>query len=149
MGNKLPTAVDHSPLVLTPDVPTANELTGALGGWLSKPFWVEGVEYGAEEVDFYLEFALNGATQITIRPEWATRDAPAVWFPSGRVNSSFEVENDTILILPANLDAGQTTIQLGWKAKAGAAIRLNAFATGGANPTLTVKIAAGGGGARA
>lgn len=136
--------------VITPDAQfgsTAdNILTAAYAGYASKPFVVDGVEYGVEDVNLLLAFVLNGATLIELYFEAASFDAPTVWHPCMKDDAVGASVVDLLTIDSAKLLAGQVTIERGWHAKGQSRIRVRARATGGASPTLDVKVTAGGGG---
>ena len=167
MANNLRKPVEISPGAR--DTNNANTVANAAftedpaSGWVSQWFDVEGTPHGSEEVSLMVNVDWNGATDIGLlvqaehqRPAELARDdgvgltpdtaIPQDVYTMGRLNSSFEVEQDEITLLQANFLTDPGSMEMALQVKGISRLRVLARRpTAGGPPTLRIQVLSGGG----
>lgn len=135
---------------VTPD--PAVTLTTSYDGWESRAISAPGVPGGrapdgSSHLEVMFDFAFVGESAIEVIAEHAEplegNGGPGDWYPVSRLNSSGQLENDTIQIVLANLEAGQVRIDAQFSVPASHWIRFRARGIGGSGGTLAAKVLAG------
>lgn len=168
MSNNLTNPVEISPSTRdsnadgTPDSDVVGGAFGTVLGtdWVSQWFNVDGAPHASEELSVMCYVDWQGATSIEILPQFQhlfaakPHDArgivreeealPIVEFDGGRLNASFQIEQDTITLLQSNFRTDPGASEQALAVSGVSRVRFLARAVGGA-PVMRLQVLAGGG----